>query len=83
MKEDMTHGATYVPGYTAGNWTIDPTESPVSFVAVIPCGVETVAGDLTDPLSLRPALTDVEQIFLYSPADSTTGTAAVVHERRT
>jgi polyisoprenoid-binding protein YceI len=28
----MTHGATYVPGYTAGDWTIDPTESTVRFV---------------------------------------------------
>jgi uncharacterized protein YbjT (DUF2867 family) len=51
------------------------TRHPAS--AAIPDGVEIISGDLTDAGSLRVALTGVERLFLYSPADAGTGTAEV------
>jgi uncharacterized protein YbjT (DUF2867 family) len=45
--------------------------------ASVPAGAEIVAGDLTDAESVREAFTGIERMFLYPPADSTTGTAAL------
>ncbi len=46
--------------------------------AALPGGVETVAGDLTDPGTLRGALDGVERVFLLWPFLSAEGAPAVI-----